>query len=439
MTDSKSIFDFKSDAISITDVGKEREKNEDNLGYGKTPNGDVFVVCDGMGGHVGGQVASTIAVESIMEYFYTEKKPNVISAIREAIEFANGKIIEKWMAQTDLKGMGTTVVVLVIQNENIYIGHVGDSRAYLQTKNKLYRVTKDHSYVQGLVDNGIITEAEAEVHPRKSELTKALGIKQDVISEITKTPLQLVNGDMMLMCSDGLSGMVNDLNIQMILSKNEPISKIGYELLEMALNAGGTDNITLHLFRVTRSNFKKTIFQDAQEVIKPLDATLTDMNLNNKADKLSFTRFYRNKFLLIILFVFLMIAGLLSHFYYVKTKNLPKFLIVFNNPFYSSDSVNVDNTIKPKLDKENVDLLKEEKANELNSEHRDFKSGNEKMDAHSGEFLGQESHNPKKNFDRSTITSNKNNVDSPSVDSKQSNGAISNDISKGDINDSLNK
>jgi serine/threonine protein phosphatase PrpC len=152
MINSESILDYKNDVASLTDVGKVREANEDNLGFAQTPNGDVFVVCDGMGGHVGGQVASTIAVESVIEYFSSEEKPNIFIAINEAIIYANRRIIEKWAEQPELKGMGTTLVLIVIQNGELYLGHVGDSRAYLFTDDKLHRITKDHSYVQGLVD-----------------------------------------------------------------------------------------------------------------------------------------------------------------------------------------------------------------------------------------------------------------------------------------------
>ena len=286
MINSESILDYKNDVASLTDVGKVRETNEDNLGFAQTPNGDVFVVCDGMGGHVGGQVASTIAVESVIEYFSSEEKPNIFIAINEAINFANRRIIEKWAEQPELKGMGTTLVLIVIQNGELYLGHVGDSRAYLFTDKKLHRITKDHSYVQGLVDSGIITDDEAEQHPRKSELTRALGIRQDVEPTIVNRPLQLKNEDMILMCSDGLSGLVNDPTIEQALAKNEAVSKTGKDLIDMALNAGGHDNITLHLFRVTNSKFSSTIFEKVQVERKSIESTLT--NIPEVEDKSGF-------------------------------------------------------------------------------------------------------------------------------------------------------
>ena len=256
------IFNMQEDTCMLTDTGRVRKQNEDNMGYAETPNGDVFVVCDGMGGHVGGKVASSIAVDAIMEYFGSEKKLYITDAMDEAIRYANRKIFEKAEAEPELSGMGTTIVLVVIQEDKTYIAHVGDSRIYLFSNNKLYRVTKDHSHVQQLIDIGAITPEEAETHPKKNIILKALGIQADVEPEVAPEPLLLKNGDTLLLCSDGLSDMVNDSTIESVLQKGNDVKKTGDELLQLALNAGGKDNITLQLVRITNSNYKESVFVD---------------------------------------------------------------------------------------------------------------------------------------------------------------------------------
>ena len=153
---------------SITNVGKVRKANEDNYGDTMTPNGHLFVVCDGMGGHVGGAKASSIAVSSIIEYFMRQEFSNVIQAIDRSLSFANEQIFANALSDPTLKGMGTTAVVLIISGNDCYVGHVGDSRIYLKSDNKLNRITKDHSFVQTLVDSGVISDDEAESHPNKN-------------------------------------------------------------------------------------------------------------------------------------------------------------------------------------------------------------------------------------------------------------------------------
>ncbi len=257
---------MQSDTCSLTNIGRVRKQNEDNMGYAATPNGDVFVVCDGMGGHVGGKVASSIAVESLIEYFNTERKTDIYHALDESIRYANRKIYERAMQEPSLKGMGTTLVMAVIQEDKTYIAHVGDSRIYLLSDNCLYRVTSDHSMVQQMVDKGILTPKEAETHPKKNIISKALGLSEDIEPEIAPEPLLLKNGDVLLLCSDGLSDMVNDITIHSVLMKYPNVKQAGDELIRLALEAGGKDNITLHLIKVTNSNYKKSIFIDKSPV-----------------------------------------------------------------------------------------------------------------------------------------------------------------------------
>jgi serine/threonine protein phosphatase PrpC len=251
---------MKYSCKSLTDVGRVRSANEDNLGEEQTPNGHLFVVCDGMGGHVGGATASSIAVNSIIEYFMREKYDNLILAIDRALSFANEQIYASALSNPDLKGMGTTAVVLLIRGEECFIGHVGDSRIYLRSNGKLNRITKDHSFVQTLVDNGVIRDEDAENHPNKNQILQALGIASEVNSTVCQSPILPKAGDMFMLCSDGLNGMVTDRDLENILQEdNLDVSTIN--LITAANNAGGHDNITASLVLIEESVHATSYFQ----------------------------------------------------------------------------------------------------------------------------------------------------------------------------------
>lgn len=243
-------------------IGNVRKAQEDSHGIAfNTPNGDLFVVCDGMGGHVGGKTASSIAVKSIVEFLTENAFPNDEQrALVEAIGFANSQILEHATEHPELRGMGTTACIVLINDNGAYIAHVGDSRIYLflGEEKKLHRVTKDHSFVQTLVDMGQITDEEAEHHPNKNRILKALGIKQSVSPTIGFVKPK--NGDVFMICSDGLSGMVSDFEMEQVMMQNQLLSTKGDTLINMALNAGGVDNITLEMVRIDSSPFAKSEF-----------------------------------------------------------------------------------------------------------------------------------------------------------------------------------
>lgn len=243
-------------------IGNVRTAQEDSHDIAAlTPNGDVFVVCDGMGGHVGGKQASSIAVKSIIDYLKKEKYPQPTQALNEALQFANMQILGYANAHTELKGMGTTACIVLLQDSEAYIAHVGDSRIYLYLgkEKQLHRITKDHSYVQTLVDAGQITDEEAEHHPNKNRILKALGIKPDLSPTFNK--VQPKNGDVFLICSDGLSGMISDSIITDVLSQKNEIAEKGDTLINLALDAGGTDNITVELIQIANSPHTKSQFR----------------------------------------------------------------------------------------------------------------------------------------------------------------------------------
>lgn len=235
--------------VGRTDVGRRRPANEDNMLDAITQNGLVSVVCDGMGGHVGGAMASKIAVTTIIEHLSSVYYDDPRVAIGESIEIANRAILQKTQEQPELNGMGSTCVLLIVRNGQVFIGHVGDSRIYLIRTNTIRQLTKDHSYVQMLVDCGQITKEEAEHHPRKNEITNALGLVNMTPPTVVNEPFNPEAGDCFLLCSDGLSGMVSDDKICRVISQQ---SKMNAQdrvdtLVDMANANGGVDNITVQL------------------------------------------------------------------------------------------------------------------------------------------------------------------------------------------------
>lgn len=237
---------------SNSHVGHVRIANEDHFGELQTINGHLFVVCDGMGGHVGGAQASKIAVNSIFDFFNREEYDNVIQAIDHAFAYANEQIFAYALNNEELKGMGTTAVILLIKGDACFFGHVGDSRLYLRSDGKLNRITKDHSYVQNLVNSGIIDDDEAENHPNKNQILQALGISSSVKGTICQSPILPKAGDMFLLCSDGLNSMVKDQVIEKLMQENT-LQVTTENLITAALNEGGNDNVTVSLVLIEES------------------------------------------------------------------------------------------------------------------------------------------------------------------------------------------
>lgn len=235
-------------AYGMSVVGLVRKVNEDHCGYSHTQNGELFVVCDGMGGHVGGAVASKIGVTSIIEHLESYKYDDLRVALNSAISFANTQIVGYALEHPDLEGMGTTACVMLVKDGQCWIAHVGDSRIYLfENDNKtLYRVTKDHSLVQSLVDKGDLDDRQAEHHARKNVILRALGVDSQVVAEISSTPLLPRKGDVFLICSDGLCGMIDDNEIEKILSEKTSLENALEKLIQNAGNTPGKgqDNCT---------------------------------------------------------------------------------------------------------------------------------------------------------------------------------------------------
>lgn len=237
---------------AVTDIGSCRQENQDNYCAQQLANGGGWgIVCDGMGGANGGRVASHLATGSMRQYFDKEL-PNLQPGKERAfllrgMEVTNRTVYEKALSQREMLGMGTTGVCAYVHSGNAHIVHAGDSRAYLWRGGKLQQLTRDHSMVQQLVDSGQITREQAAVHPQKNLITRALGVASKVVPEYDVC--QVEAGDILLLCTDGLTNMVPDALIEQVL-REAPFFNAPYLLLQRALLGGGQDNITILLLGV---------------------------------------------------------------------------------------------------------------------------------------------------------------------------------------------
>lgn len=229
-----------------TDIGLVRENNQDAFSFGNFDDGNCWaVVCDGMGGVSGGQVASGICIEKVSEALKRGyRKDMTVSSVKNllttAISASNSAVFKESQENLELKGMGTTVVAVIMLGNIAVVAHVGDSRAYL-INNEITPVTKDHSFVQLLIDTGKITEEEAKVHPDRNVITRAVGIEHVVDVEIDVVDIN--DKDKLLICTDGLNGYVSDADILKVI--NEYGDSSTEKLVKTANDAGGRDNVTV--------------------------------------------------------------------------------------------------------------------------------------------------------------------------------------------------
>ncbi len=234
-----------------SDCGRVREKNEDsflvlfeqcNIRY------PVFLVADGMGGHNGGEIASSMLTEYIKNKILDnperlQAQDERESFIKEIIHDANKIIFLKSKEETDLSGMGTTITMAVLLDSEVLFAHAGDSRAYIIRESEIIKVTEDHSYVQELVNSGQISSEEAEIHPKRNMITRAIGTEDDIEIDFYLHSIQ--SGDYIVLCSDGLTNMVEQNEIIDILHRQCSVENKVTELINLANDRGGTDNITV--------------------------------------------------------------------------------------------------------------------------------------------------------------------------------------------------
>ncbi|OGF59380.1 MAG: hypothetical protein A2Y62_00105 [Candidatus Fischerbacteria bacterium RBG_13_37_8] len=258
---------MKLESFGISDIGRKRQKNEDSFFINKDIN--LFIVADGMGGHAAGEKASKFAVEAINQFIehthageeltwpfaFDPRLSMIENRVKAAIHIAHKKIVEMAQEDFNLKGMATTVVTTLFDNGVLHIGHVGDSRAYLVRESKIIQLTTDHSWINEQLRCGIINAQQAKSHPFKNVVTRALGGPQEL--EVDMISEKLVTDDIILLCSDGLTSMVDDKDLAtIVVTFRNDIEQAGKKLVELANSKGGNDNITIVLIHYMENDGK---------------------------------------------------------------------------------------------------------------------------------------------------------------------------------------
>ena len=246
----------KISGAALTDIGRVRSGNEDSysaLWGEESPEGAeaLMVVADGMGGHAAGEVASSLAVDEVVRLITAAASPNLegqayLKFLGEAIQKANATVFQAGQ-DADKRGMGTTCTVAVVRGDQLYVSHVGDSRAYLLRAESLHQITEDHSWVEQQVELGMLSREEARNHPDRNVITRAVGLEEKVTVDGYLVPL--ADQDILLLCSDGLTTMIEDAEIGVILSANQPDDACT-ALIKAANSQGGHDNSTVVVARV---------------------------------------------------------------------------------------------------------------------------------------------------------------------------------------------
>ncbi len=245
---------LRLDVAQLTDVGRRREHNEDNMAYVipkdeqvMTKKGALFLVADGMGGHAAGEVASEIAVDTVSNVYYQDDSDDVAVSLLHAIRRANASIYQRAAENMLRTGMGTTCVAAVLRGNMAYIANVGDSRAYLLHGSQVKQISQDHSWVAEQVRAGLLTEDQARTHAQRNVITRCLGTQAEVDIDVFQEELN--DGDSLVLCSDGLSGLISDEELRRIVDQYLPQESV-YHLVERANLNGGPDNITAIVVRI---------------------------------------------------------------------------------------------------------------------------------------------------------------------------------------------
>jgi PPM family protein phosphatase len=244
------------EVAGLSDVGCLRENNEDRYGYWEPRNekqlkekGCLAVIADGMGGHEGGQEASRIAVETVEEVYSQSENGGPRSLLIAGFQAAHQRILAYASDHPALQGMGTTCTAIALIGHDLHYAHVGDSRLYLVREGKIDRLSRDHSYVARLLEQGVISAEEAALHPQRNILLMALGAGPEIAPESPEQPIPMEAGDVLLLCTDGLWSQVSDNEMQDAISPGS-LKKSCRELIRIAKERGGPDNITVEALRV---------------------------------------------------------------------------------------------------------------------------------------------------------------------------------------------
>lgn len=232
----------------LSDVGKVRKLNEDSVSFYISNDFSIYVIADGMGGHNAGEVASKIAVDTIISYMKSvdASVDDMEGSLLNAIDISNKKIFQLSQKNEELSGMGTTITACLVKEGNMITANVGDSGCYIIKENGITKITKDHSLVQQLLDEGSITEEEAAIHPNRNIITRALGTNESVKADIFRIDLNGVNK--VLMCTDGLSNEVSLNEMYDIIMRNNNNEDACKQLVDLSKLKGGRDNISVIVF-----------------------------------------------------------------------------------------------------------------------------------------------------------------------------------------------
>ncbi len=242
---------MKARVHGLTDVGRRRENNQDQLLVDEQR--DVYAIADGMGGHAAGEVASSIAIQALAETIKDASEEEANQFLVDAFQEGNRRICESVLARGEWRGMGTTIVALVRRDDRVIIGHVGDSRSYVLRDGALVQLTDDHSWVAEQVRMGLLTNEEAHKHPMRNIVTRAMGNRLELEVDVSERPIH--PGDVFLLCSDGLNSMLGDEQISEILSRHQddPVEACR-ALIDAANEHGGDDNITVIVLATANSD-----------------------------------------------------------------------------------------------------------------------------------------------------------------------------------------
>lgn len=231
----------------LSDIGNFREINEDYAGYYEDETIKIYIITDGVGGHNAGEIASKLAVDKTIEYIKSFKEfSDIKEVLKSGILLSNEEIYKLSLTNKSLSGMGTTITACIIYNNKIFVANVGDSSCYAIKNNDIFKVTKDHSLVQELIDEGSITEAQARNHPNKNIITRALGTSFRVEADIFELPLQGISK--IILCTDGLTDELEPKEILECVNTNEDNINACKELIGIAKSRGGRDNISVMIF-----------------------------------------------------------------------------------------------------------------------------------------------------------------------------------------------
>ncbi len=237
-------------AYAKTDIGSKRTMNQDSVYCNENSVGsfqNLFIVADGMGGHKAGDYASRLCVEKMVDSIKKSKSVTPVTILEEAVTGANTDVLAEAKTNVEYEGMGTTMVACTLQENTLYIANIGDSRLYI-INDDIKQITKDHSWVEEMVKKGEITESQARIHPQKNIITRALGIDETVHADYFEVDVR--PDDKILMCSDGLTNMVEDDDIEYIVRHSSSIEKAVENLVAKANENGGKDNITVILVQI---------------------------------------------------------------------------------------------------------------------------------------------------------------------------------------------